>query len=303
MSAAKPVVIVCHDAGGAEILSSYLLRQPDPGILVLEGPAVDIFRRKLGEIHPVPLVEAVSRAAWVLCGTSWQSDLEWQAIGLARGSGVRSVAFLDHWMNYSERFVREGTRHLPDEIWVGDEQAARIARAELLEVPVRIVDNPYLEDMRKAVAEISSRSDTDRERTVVLYVCEPMREQGLRHYGNASHFGYVEEEAVKYFLENLGFIAPNVDHVLLRLHPSEPRGKYSWVARSGVPVRVSEGTSLLEDIAAADVVVGCQSMAMVVALVAGKRVVSAIPPGGGPCALPQAEIELLSDLRARAQVS
>ncbi len=56
----------------------------------------------------------------MLCGTSWQSDLEWRATELARRSGKRCVAYLDHWVNYRERFEREGELRLPDAIWVAD---------------------------------------------------------------------------------------------------------------------------------------------------------------------------------------
>ncbi|MGB1984427.1 MAG: hypothetical protein ACPHOH_03080, partial [Porticoccaceae bacterium] len=42
--------------------------------------------------------------------------------------------------------------------------------------------------------------------------------------------------------------------------------------------------------------VGCESMAMVVGLLAKKRVISAIPPGGRPCQLPQPAIENLQQL-------
>ena len=76
----RPVAVVSHDSGGAEILSSYLLHRATREALVLEGPAVAIFERKLGAINPVPLEEAVQRSAWILAGTSWQSDLEWRAI-------------------------------------------------------------------------------------------------------------------------------------------------------------------------------------------------------------------------------
>jgi hypothetical protein len=38
---------------------------------------------------------------------------------------------------------------------------------------------------------------------------------------------------------------------------------------------------------------------MVIALLGGERVVSAIPPGGRRCALPSAEIELLQHLIER----
>lgn len=37
-------------------------------------------------------------------------------------------------------------------------------------------------------------------------------------------------------------------------------------------------------------------MAMVIGLLAQKRVISCIPPGGRPCSLPQKEIEPLSEL-------
>ena len=41
------VAVVCHDAGGAEIVSSWLRQQPQPKVqLVLDGPAVSIFEKK-----------------------------------------------------------------------------------------------------------------------------------------------------------------------------------------------------------------------------------------------------------------
>ena len=41
--------------------------------------------------------------------------------GLANESDPR--AFLDHWTNYRERFLLDGSPVLPDELWVGDEHA------------------------------------------------------------------------------------------------------------------------------------------------------------------------------------
>ena len=85
---------------------------------------------------------------------------------------------------------------------------------------------------------------------------------------------------------------------MIRPHPSEAAGKYDW-ARSaqGVPVVVTGGgQTLLQEVVDCDVVVGCESMAMVVGLLAGKRVVSTIPPGGRACVLPYPEIERLTSL-------
>ncbi len=110
------VAIVCHDAGGAEIISSYIKRHGLVCEYALAGPALKIFKRKLG-IHHVKSVEyVINNSEWLLCGTGWQSEFEWKAIQLARDMGKKSVAFLDHWTNYFERFVRLGNIHLPDEI-------------------------------------------------------------------------------------------------------------------------------------------------------------------------------------------
>ena len=293
----EPFAVVSHDSGGAEILSSYLRRRAIPKLLVLEGPAAGIFERKLGPISSVSLEQAVQRSAWILTGSSWQSDLEWRAIVRAHELGKPSVTFLDHWINYRERFLRNGKECLPDEIWVGDEHAARIARGEFANQSIRVVENPYFEDMRQSFAALASGSVARDDRLVVLYVTEPMREHGLLHYGDERYFGYTEEEAVHYFLDNLRFIGRDIGRIVIRAHPSEPEQKYAWARELvGTQLVISEGKRLIDDIVAADIVVGCESMAMVVALLGGKRVISAIPPGGHPCALPHAEIEFLHKL-------
>jgi hypothetical protein len=81
---------------------------------------------------------------------------------------------------------------------------------------------------------------------------------------------------------------------LIRAHPSEDAGKYRGLATEYEPtarVEFSRGTTLLQDIARAETVVGCESMAMAVALAAGKRVFTSIPPNAKQgCRLPQAGI-------------
>jgi len=292
-----PVAVICHDSGGAEILSSYLARSSIPPLLVLDGPAVGVFERKLRGIEQTHLDDALNRAAWVLAGTSWQSDLEWNAIERARRAGRFTVAFLDHWINYEERFVRRGQRVLPDEIWVGDQYAAEIARATFASHSIKVLENPYFEDVRREFAALKVANSPRHFAKRVLYVCEPMREHGLRHYGDERYFGYVEEEAVQYFLDHVNGIAPRVERVVIRSHPSEPAGKYAWTLQQRrFKVELSRNGPLIGEIAAADVIVGCESMAMVVALIGGKRVISAIPPGGRSCALPHPQIEKLQEL-------
>jgi hypothetical protein len=291
------VAVVSHDAGGAEYLSSHVRRMKESTLLVVDGPAEAVFRRKLGPIQPVALEKAIEQAGWVLCATSWQSDLELRAIRLARAAGKRSVALLDHWVNYRERFERGAEHQFPDEIWVADEYAERVASACIPEIPVKMVGNAYFDDMREEIRRLTRKPQPRPGAVTVLYICENIAAHSLFQHGDRRHAGYVEEEAMEYFFQNLTAIDPGVARILVRPHPSEPRDKYGWVVgRSPVAVEISEGASLTEDIVQADVIVGCESMAMIVGLIVGKRVVSCIPPSGRASALPYPEIESLTHL-------
>lgn len=292
------IAIVCHDAGGAELLSSWVRSCSVPYCLVLEGPAVAIFKRKLGDARQIALEDAVERCDWVLCGTSWQSDLERKAMALSIRAGKHVVAFLDHWTNYRERFLERGGVVVPNEIWVGDEYAERIAREVFPAIPLTLKPNPYFEDLLRELRIIGSPKKVSEQRTI-LYVCEPIREHALIQHGDEHYWGYTEEDALRYFLDNLQAIDCAVSAITLRPHPSENHSKYEWAERCATPpVRLGGARPLVEEIAAADIIVGCESMAMVVGLLAKKRVVSSIPPGGRDCSLPQKEIESLRELVA-----
>jgi hypothetical protein len=291
------IAVVAHDAGGAEILSSYVRRSGLPCRYALAGPAVRVFERKLGPIDVSGIEDAVRSSSSVLCGTSWQSDLELGAIAHARGLGKPSVAFLDHWVNYHERFQRAGGECLPDEIWVGDAIAESLARRVFQSLPVRLVENPYFEDIRQELAACPRRPGRDPQAVSVLYVTEPVRAHALRQFGNERHWGYGEEDALRYFLAHVAVLGRPVERIVIRPHPAESPGKYHWAAREfDLPIEGGGARPLVEDIVEADVVAGCESMAMVVGLLAGKRVVSSIPPGGHACRLPHPGIEHCQEL-------
>lgn len=298
------ICIVSHDSGGAEVLASYVAQNGLDALFVLGGPAISVFRRRLGPIATISLDEAFSKADWMLCGTSWQSDLEWNAIATGRTAGKRTVAFIDHWVHYRERFVRRGIQHLPDEIWVGDTMAEPIARDCFSDLPVRLVPNPYFEDIRRYFAQVDGRRPPacrDAGQSV-LFVCEPISEHGRRQFGDERHWGYTEFDALRYFFANIDALGQPVARVVVRPHPAEPAGKYDWIgAEFGAGATVGGTQPLLEEIAASDVVVGCQSMAMVVGLMAGRRVVSCVPPGGTPCMIPFAQVEALQTVVAKSK--
>lgn len=294
----SPIAIVSHDAGGAEVLSSYVAKTLDYKYeFVLEGPAVSIFERKLGKLQIQPLQETIEKCKTILCGTSWQSDLEFRAIKFARNFSKPSIAYLDHWVNYVERFTRDNKKVFPDEIWVGDTDAFKLA-SELFAGPlIKLVENAYFEDIKNEIASHSVSLSSTEAQARVLYVCEPVREHALLQHGDERYWGYVEEEALRYFLNNVDLLGTSIDSITIRPHPSEPDDKYNWVFDEfNMPIEISKQQTLIEQVSKHQVVVGCESMAMVVGLLANKRVISTIPPGGKACSLPQQNIEKLSSM-------
>jgi hypothetical protein len=266
-------------------------------VFVLEGPARRIFEQKLGAVVVQTMDDAVHMADAILTGTSWQSDLELAAIAKSRLAGKRCTTFLDHWVNYRQRFTRDRAVILPDEIWVGDAIAEARAREAFPRIPVCLIENPYFADLREELARTKSDGEPGRAGLSILYVCEPVRDHALRQEGDERAWGYTEEEALRYFLSNAGVLGSPIERVVIRPHPSEPVDKYHCITNEfSLPIVPGGAATLVEEIVKCDVVVGCESVAMVVGLLAGKRVVSSIPPGGRPCALPQSQILHLQHL-------
>jgi hypothetical protein len=286
-----PVAIAAHDAGGAEVLSSYVARHRIPCKFVLEGPARKVFERKLGSIAMTSLADAISTCNSLLCGTSWESELEWRAIAAAQDAGKPAVAFLDHWVNYRKRFIRRDRECLPDAIWVGDAAAEQLARGIFSETPVHLVPNPYFEDTREEFAALGNEpKPADGGGLRVLFLCTPMMVHEQKR-------GYTEFDALRYFFDNRSALGKPVASLVIRPHPSEDKNKYREMLKEfGAGARLGGEKSLLQEVAECNVVLGCGSMAMVVALITGRRVISAIPPGGLASSLPQPEIESLQTL-------
>jgi len=288
------VGICCHDAGAAEIISSYIKQKNIAPLYCLSGPAIKVFERKIGRIDNMLLTDIVKNSNWLLCGTSWKSDLEWNIIKEAKKQQKKVIVFLDHWVNYRERFIRNNEECLPDEIWVGDYYAERIAKDNFSNLKIKLIENPYLLDIKKQLSRLGKIRVRGNS---VLYVCEPIREHAYFKHGDEHYWGYTEEEALRFFLTSIDEMFKAKKSIIIRPHPSECLNKYDWVFDefNHKDIKIDNKKTLLEQIFDSDIVVGCETMAMVVAILAEKEVISSIPPGGRACVLPYKEIKIIKD--------
>ena len=301
----RVVLICCHDAGGAEILSDWALVETGKRYhFLLEGPALAVFRRKLGDLATLTRADlegVLTEVDFVLTGTGWASTLELDCLAAARSAGVFSAAYLDHWVNYFGRFEARGVRVLPDEIWTGDAEAFALAKTTFSGLTVRQQPNPYFDRIRRDFAQATPLRRKDEAR--LLYVCEPIAIDCVAATVARVEVGYTEFDALVYFLDRVSALAPDgmTASIRVRQHPSEKPGKYEPVLaryRDQLAIEVSHDTTLLDDCRWSTDVIGCGSMAMVVALLGGRRVYSSIPLAGIPCPLPFKAIRYLRDLKA-----
>ena len=312
----KASVAVCaHDAGAASHMVAWLAPLQQQLRLCLAGPAEPLFRAQLGAaMGSFPtLEEALVGAQVLISGTGWASDLEHQARRLARQRSIPSVAVLDHWLNYRERFQWDGQEVLPDQLWVADAEAAALAKAAFPNLPVLELPNYWLECLCKEVKVIRSGGRGDhpspphRPARRLLYLLEPIRVPWSKGPAGVAETG--EFQGLRYWLQQLphlieqGWVAPQaeLEGLALRLHPSEAAGKYDALiaeAAASWPIQLDPAPDLAEALAWADAAFGCETQALVAAMECNLPAFSTVPPWAPSCRLPHVSLHHLSRLES-----
>ena len=294
ISVEKPIAIVANDAGAAAQIFAWL----NSGFLniseckfCLDGPAAALFKIQQPKVKLFSLNDVLVGAKTLLSGTGWSSSLEHVARLKAKNNGIKSVAVIDHWFNYKERFIRENVEILPDTIWVSDKYAYREATKCFPFIDVIEQRNDY---MLEQVKQINSHKVKKNKKFInILYLLEPIRDSwvGKEVLG--------EFQALDFFTKSITKLNLSKKFsIILKPHPSDPKNKYDqWLNDTNIPnINIEEKKSLSSLIAWSDVVVGCETYAMVVALSANKRVISSLPENAHKCRLPFKEIECLNKL-------
>lgn len=295
------IFVFCHDAGGAEIISAYVKRYADQRhfFCMPQGPATAIFKKKGirglmdGAKNPVQALRALADIGTVLLGTSWVNSDWVRVIATAKRRGIKTVVYLDHWMNDKRRFhnTRYFYKHLPDEFWAGDRYALRLAKRAFPKTPVRFVANEYFRETKKEFRARRARFAGTPD--AVLFLSSP-----ASVFWKNKKLRFNEFDVLENILRGLAG-ARKKRPVIIRLHPLEEARKYARVLVKyfGVlSVTVSSHTNILDDIVRARTVVGLESTALVVAHLCGKRVLSCVPLAGQNGVLPFPGIKKITNL-------
>ncbi len=275
----KSILIVSHDAGGANLLAHWCMRWQSRVnfIYKLAGPALNIFKslnlaQAMIEQYPPPVsVDSV------VTSTGWQTSYEYDAIQWASQHNIQSASYLDHWVNYQDRFVRDGISIYPDEIWVGDQDALNLAKQVFRSnnIKVRFIRNQYFCDLKHKVASHCTKSDS------ILICLEPIR--------NGITYSDVYPRLVHYLSESKF----QTNRVLIRDHPSgcdTGRELLSNLLKPNFDVTISQ-QPLWQDLTDASAVVGYQSSVLAYACYLNIAAISFLPVDKLEPILPHKDIE------------
>lgn len=279
----KPSLIVSHDAGGAFLLSKWCLSVSKyfNFEFYLSGPAIKIFSDLFLNIRVLSNPD-FSKYSRVISSTGWQTDFEIKSIISAKNSNIYSVSYLDHWVNYLERFTVDGSVHYPDEIWCGDSESLKLAEVVFNGnvKKYRRINNRHILDIKSKYYSFKCNKKS------VLICLEPIRN------------GYSLASAYKYLSSYLKYHYSKNQSIIIRDHPSSTQTSVKLLYQLLQPYfKVTMSCESLEkDLSQAIAVFGYQSSVLVYALKLNIPAFSYYPSSIMEPILPHKDITYISTL-------
>ena len=293
----KKLGIICHDAGGAEIISHWIKNQNISPLIHIQGPAIKVFKRVLGDKRISTLDYLINNSDNLILGTSWQSDLEKKSFLYAREQNIKNIIVVfDHWINYKERLIYKNTFLNPNEIWVTDLYASTIAKKNFPNNKIVIIKNFYLEEIKNKYqkSEYKFREGFDNK---ILFIGDNSSEYQKSNTLN-ERWNYDEIQNLEFLLDNISILGVKKPELIIRPHPSETTSKYLEILKkfSKISIKFSNNQQLVDDLLITKIVVGGDSAALFIASYLGKKVISIIPEKGKNLTIPSDNIQRLDDL-------
>ena len=306
MTKKKKMLVVCHDAGGAEIVSAYIKGHPDVHDykVYVGGPARDVCASKgidatsvSGNAYQWSNAFEDKKIDVVLTSADWMSMMTLDVLRAAKEKGIHTISYLDHWVCYRERFGYpkggwEG--NIPDELWASDIHSLRLAKKLFPDTKIRLERNLYFKEIKKNFQKYLAKTNKDKPGETLLFISEPVSAVATV-LGDTTRAPMDEHK----ILDRLLCVLADEKYrhkIRIRFHPSEKLDKYDDILAQydkQLAIEKSIGRSIYEDIAKSHIVIGMESMAMVVALLCGVRVISLLPD----CSLPFREIWKVGDIK------
>jgi len=300
------VLAVCNHPGGAKalvpVLTSLIDHKVDVHLITSRG-SLELFSglevlcetvsSKPDRSLPLRKIQ-FTRPDLILLGTSVpdRPDTEWLEVSFlaaAEMARVKTIAVLDHWSRYEDRFLMRGKeeRHvLPDRICVMDQRAWNEMREKgFPEERLRITGNPYWDSFRGIRKTLQSTGRESLRRGLqiedgerfLLFISQPISQI------HDCSLQYTECSVFQDLLEVLQTSNELSDVTMgIRVHPREPRKQLQAILRRyGTSARWFDDTAPVFELGwASDFVVGMFSTLVTELSLLGIPVISYQPEVG-----------------------
>lgn len=286
------IVIALHDPGGTAAVTpliSALSRQYDCTVYAHPNALRELtgIAHTMADTNDPAAIEAIiekEQPDLVLVTTSSPPDsIDKLMTAAAVKQDIPALAVVDYWSGYRRRFEEESGRlaFLPDIIAVMDDTAKTEAVKEGLPAErIVVTGSPRFEalahkafDREKIREDMAAQYGLDPDRQWLLYLSQPHGLSGEDPQQARDAFGYNEFDIAR-TLENTSAV------LLARFHPKErAEGRE---ALAGIPHTAVNDGDVNALIAAADLVAGTSTVALIDAYIQGTPVISIQPGLKGP---------------------
>lgn len=277
------IAVVSHDAGTSELICAYIMHHYHDAhwdiFTSYESPMAIICKRHNLSYNIIDDASHQLKALKpdvLFFGTGWQEKIERPYVAYCKHNKIPTVAFLDHWSSYRERFG------YPDEDWrthCGDFTAVHDSKAFELAISLELPNPVPLPNfyLQKLINDAKNKTVIPNQN--LLFLSEPTDQVALRTFGDQNYWGFTQYSALEDILNH--FDRFNCTGLTIRLHPSETSSGYKKILKKFPHIRSqindAKTFDLTDQLLGAKLILGFDTMALYTAALLGKPVISYLP--------------------------
>lgn len=276
-------LLISHDIGGFRLAYHFLKKTYLEPLFLCQGPA-KFELDKLGGSninHELSDLELDNYDIYITTG--WQTTFEKSYMQqLLPKYRDQIYVCLDHWVNYQERIMHNGSQLPIKNFCVFDMEAKLLCEKIWPNANMFLLENYFDLSFLKRLQSEKSIGSHD------LFLSDPISEQ------YQDKLGYDEFDQLNFIYEKRKRIYSEAKGLIVRAHPSESSTKYvKYIERKNFEYVSVSNASLEKDFAKSANIFGASSYAMHLAILAGKNVFCSIPLSGHTSSLPHRDIRYL----------
>jgi len=300
----KPkILIISNDAGATEYIAHLILQEYNQANWVvyalINSPAFKIFTKLNIDFTILNSVEDVEEAIReefpdiVLYGTGWQIDFHHIVEKMRKKYHIKSIALLDHWINYKERLKSSS---LPQNIMIMDDVAYQMAN-NVFDDSVNIFQLRchYLDNIEMLYNSISKKDNSS-----VVFISEPTSIIAEYNLGDENAYGFTEYSVVEELIEFF-------DELIIRLHPADSLYKYDDILQKypnkQVTIVYPYNEELVETLSRSKLTIGFDGMALFISYFLGIDTISYMPTKKRELTIPMPKDFLIDDLKELKKIN